>query len=129
MVKVLFLFSPMERSLCSFIQVQTLLYLDIFSLSSGLALLCHPTSKKQGYFVLSPCCPRTMDNTFKSPHITHSCLVYLILSRILFIFSYVSFICIACTIGTEASLFPLSDRTHFRLFLELSMNSLHSNGV
>ena len=29
--------------------------------------------KKQGYFVLPPCCPMIMDNTFKSPHITHSC--------------------------------------------------------
>ena len=45
-VKVLFLHSPMERSLCSFLPVQTLLYLAIFSLSSGLALLCYPTSTR-----------------------------------------------------------------------------------
>ena len=45
-VKVLFLHSPMERSLCSFLSVQTLLYLAIFSLSSGLALLCYPTSTR-----------------------------------------------------------------------------------
>ena len=92
------------------------------------ALLSHK-HKKQGYFVLPPCCPRSMDTTFKSPHITHSCSVYLILARIVFIFLYVSFICIECPIGVEASLFPLCNRTHFKFLLKLSMNSLHSDGV
>ena len=94
---------------------------------SYFALLSHK-HKKQGYFVLPPCCPRSMANTFKPPHITHSCSAYLILSRIVFVFSCVSFICIECSIGSEARLFPLCNRTHFRLLLELSMNSLHSDG-
>ena len=95
---------------------------------SCFALLSHK-HKKQEYFVLPPCCPRSMDNIFKSSHIAHSCSVYLILWRIVFMFSYISFICIKCSIGTEASLFPLCNRTLFRLLLELSMNSLHSDGV
>ena len=129
-VTALFLYSPMECSLCSSLQAQILLYLAIPFLSSDLALLCYPTgTKSKGFFVFPPCYPRSMDNMFKSSHIIHSCSTYLILSRIVFIFSYVSFICIECPIGMKASLLPLCNKTHFMLLLELSMNSLHSNGM
>ena len=112
-VTVLFLYSPMERSLCSSLQVQIPLYLAIPFLSSDLALLCYPTgTKNKSFFVFPPCYLRTMDNMFKSPHIVHSCSTYLILLRIVFIFSYVSFICIECPISMKASLLPLCNRTH-----------------
>ena len=129
-VTVLFLYSPMERSLCSSLQVQILLYLAIPFLSSDLALLCYPTgTKSKGFFAFPPCYSRSMDNMFKSPDIIHSCSTYLIVLRIVFMFLYVSFICIECLIGMKTSLLPLCNRTHFMLLLELSMNSLHSNGM
>ena len=127
-VTVLFLYSPMKRSLYSSLQVQIPLYLAIPFLSSDLALLCYPTgTKTQEFFVFPLCYPRSMDNMFKSPYIIHSRFKYLLLSRIVFIFSYVSFICIECPIGMKASLLQLCNRTHFVLLLELSMNNLHSN--
>ena len=101
------------------------------------ALLSH-RHKKQGFFVFPPCCPRSMgmDNNFSVLTTLHnilhidSCSAYLILSRIVFIFLYVSFIYIECPIGTEASLLSLYyNTTHFMLLLELSINSLHSDEV
>src|ERR1043165_3910441 len=50
------------------------------------------------------------------------------LSRRIFIFSYVSFICTECATGSEASSFPLCSKTPFKLRFEESINSLHSVG-
>ena len=46
LIAILFLYLPMEHSLCSSLQVQMPLYLAIPFLSSDLALLCYPTGTK-----------------------------------------------------------------------------------
>jgi len=84
------------------------------------------SQRKQGYFVFPPCCPSSIEITFKSPHMVHAWSLYLILLRIKSKFSYLSFKCTECPIGNDAYLFPLCRRTALKLLLDESINSLHS---
>ena len=101
LVKVLLLYSSMERSLCFYLpQEQTLLYL-LFSIYP-VVLLCSaiPQTQEARVFPIPSGCSRNIDSTFKYTHITHSCSIYLSLSKIIFLFSYVSFIYNEHPIGT-----------------------------
>ena len=73
--------------------LQTLLYLAIPFLSDVFFALLSHEHIKHGYLVCFPCCPKSMESNFTSPHITHSWSAYLIVSKIVFMCSYVSFIC------------------------------------
>ena len=84
-----------------FPQVQTPLYLTISFLSRGLGLLCYPTGTRSKGFLCSHLVaqaawitPPITITTPTSQHIIHSYLTRLILSRIVFLFLYVFFICI-----------------------------------
>ena len=88
--------------------------------------------------LLFPCCPNSIESKensnknftiFKSTQITHWWCSYFICCKKVFIASYFSFNVVECPIGIGAYIFELRKRTHFKLFLELSINNLYSSGL